>query len=182
MNPSDEPRSALEARVLALTEIVTRLESRTELVLSLLLAHPAFAARSARSEAANLEAGFKSRDIIQLIGCVLRVNCRAIGLSKRQAILVALLMRHALLGDSGFVSTPQLIEEIERDFPSWWSMPMAEDIHEAVYKIRKKLGLERDLLESSAAKGGGMRISTPLENIAPLKSPWSDTSITIPHE
>ena len=161
----------LREQVKALTESITRFEACTDR-LSLLLDQAGLLARNGPSEAANQEAGFKSRDHVQLIGCVLRVNCRDIGLSKRQTVLLEILIRHALTGDSGFLSTQKVIEEIKKNFAAVWPRPIAEDIHEVVYRIRRKLGLERDLLESSAAKGGGLRISTPRENIE-LKSPWS---------
>ena len=176
MPSPNEPHDDLEARIDAMALAFMRLEARTAQLLALLLDSPGLLSRAAPDEESHLEVGFKCRDHVQLIGCVLRINGRSIGLSKRQAVLLAILMRHALHGDSGFLSTLRIIEEIESDFPELWSMPVPEDVHEVVYKMRKKLGLERDLLESAAAKGGGLRISTPRENIVPLKSPWSDDS------
>ena len=175
MPSPNEPHDDLEARIDAMALAFMRLEARTAQLLALLLDSPGLLSRSAAEEE-HLDAGFKCRDRVQLIGCDLRINGRTIGLSKRQAVLMAILMRHALRGDPGFLPTLRIIEEIERDFPDLWSMPVPEDVHEVVYKVRRKLGLERDLLESAAAKGGGLRISTPRENIVPLKSPWSDDS------
>lgn len=166
----------LEARIDAMALAFTRLEARTAQLLSLLLDSPGLLAGAAPQEEDHVDAGFKCRDHVQLMDCVFRINGRSVGLSKRQAVLMAILMRHALSGDSGFLTTMRIIEESERDFPGLWSMPVPEDVHEVVYKIRKKLGLDRDLLESAAAKGGGLRVSTPRENITPLKSPWTDDS------
>ena len=171
-----DPHDDLEARIDAMALAFTRLEARTAQLLSLLLDAPGLLARTAQAEEGYLDAGYKSRDHVQLSGCDLRINGRSVGLSKRQAVLMALLMRHAIHGDSGFLTTMRIIAEIERDFSGLWSMPVPEDIHEVVFKVRKKLGLDRDLLESAAAKGGGLRISTPRANIVPLKSPWTDDS------
>lgn len=151
------------------------LEALIAQLLARLLDPPGLLSRPAPEEE-NLGAGFKCRDHVLLIGSTLRINGRSIGLSNRQAVLMAILMRHALRGDSGFLPTLRIIEEIERDFSELWRMPVPEDVHEVVYKLRGKLGLERNLLESAAAKGGGLRISTARENIVPLKSPWSDDS------
>lgn len=182
MPTPEESRTDLEDRIDAMALAFTRLEARTAQLLSILLDTPGLLARPASAEGSYIDAGFKCRDHVQLIGRVLRINGRSVGLSERQALLVAILMRHALLGDPGFLPTRRIIEEIESGFSGMWSMPVPEDIHEVVCKVRKKLGLDRNLLESAAAKGGGLRISTPRENIAPLMSPWSEITKPDPQQ
>jgi len=153
---------------------LARIEARLDKVISLCLAAPTHMAPDlGLLEAHHQAAGLLSRDHVQLIGFDLRINGRAVSLTKRQAVLSAILIRHALRGDADFLPTVRIIEEIEADFADAWWMPTPEDIHTCVCSLRKKIGLSRDLLESSTAKAGGLRISTPRENIVPLKSPWS---------
>ncbi|MCH7227954.1 hypothetical protein [Haloferula sp. A504] len=172
MNSPD--RAALQAQLDALATEVRDIKKLVTRLVAALLEERQFPDLRGASEIRNLEAGFMTRDQVQLIGCTLRVNHREVILSKRQAVLVSILMRHALAGDHGFISVAAIISEIETEFADEWRLAMPEDVHQVVYRIRRKLGLDRDLLETSPAKGEGIRLSTPAGHITRLKSPWDD--------
>jgi len=174
MATAAKPPSALEVRLATLAEAVTRLVAGVEQIVELLRSRPELAVRPDPAPLPQLETGFVCRDQVQLHGRELRVNGRTVGLSKLQAALLGILLRHALAGDPGYLTTARIIEEIDRDFAGIWTFPIPEDVHRVVCDLRRKLGMRRILLESSAAKGGGLRISTPKENIVPLPPGWEE--------
>lgn len=82
-----------------------------------------------------------------------------ISLGDREAILVTLLIRHALEvtahGGEEFMLKEDLLDEIARNFEAFWHDSTPGDIDHVVYSIRKKLvdrGFSRDLIDTSTRR------------------------------
>jgi hypothetical protein len=172
---------AFEDNLSAIAGAITRMAVCAEQGVALLQAMFELTRRQETAPLSQLESGFACRDEVQLEGRELRVNDLAVKLTERQAVLVGILLQHALAGDRGYLTTTRIIEEIERDFAGIWSRPIPADMYTVVYEVRKKLGLSRRLLQK-LAKNGGYRISTPMKNIVALRPGWKKEIKELPNE
>jgi len=114
---------------------------------------------------------YLTNDLVLLHGRSLFVNGKVLTLSKRERILLELLVDHALAtghsAASQYLARNLLLAAIEKKYDSLWQAPISGDVDKAVASLRAKFakkGISRDLIET--VKNVGLRLSTPPKYIS----------------